>query len=337
MILPVTAQATGGICMPCKKNRGGKTFGPGIGKLGDLGRFLSGKMPLPSSERTEWLELCTIEVTSGKLWIGDPLIANEEDGCVATVPAGTYTVEGIGCLSDRTRTVCSVRAKLKSTASFQVGAEIGETGTDCANLCALARFRVPVIEHHHARAEMTVRIDAFVSARRARLRIHAGGGPPQAAAPHAIGFRHAIADDDILGGIDDAGAFEPGARLKTEAVNDQVIAGVWVDAEKISIHAVTDIVAIEFPLPANAIVEPPFFQTGATKKIRVALAIAHDGGAPPVAQRRSGICGAFHRVCRSACHRRTNWEDAFHRGQSNCRGCSEPAYPRCHRRRGAWR
>jgi len=142
MILPVTAQATGGICMPCKKNPGGKTFGPGIGKLGDLGRFLSGKMPLPTSERTEWLELCTIEVTSGKLWIGDPLIANEGDGCVATVPTGTYTVEGIGCLSDRTRTVYSVRARLKSAASVQVGAEIGETGTDCAmiGICDIGAF-----------------------------------------------------------------------------------------------------------------------------------------------------------------------------------------------------
>ena len=142
MILPVTAQATGGICMPCKKNPGGKTFGPGIGKLGDLGRFLSGKMPLPSSERTEWLELCTVEVTSGRLWIGDPLLANEEDGCVATVPAGRYTVEGIGFLSDRTRTVYSVRARLKSAASFQVGAQVGETGTDCGmvGICDIGAF-----------------------------------------------------------------------------------------------------------------------------------------------------------------------------------------------------
>src|ERR1043165_6136151 len=89
MILPITAQVTGGICMPCKKNPNGKTFGPGIGKLGELGAFLSGKMALPSGERTEWLELCTIKVSSGKLWIGDPLIANEVDGCVGTVPCGT--------------------------------------------------------------------------------------------------------------------------------------------------------------------------------------------------------------------------------------------------------
>lgn len=142
MILPVTAQATGGICMPCKKNPGGMTFGPGIGKLGELGRFLSGKLPLPAVKRTNWLELCTIEVTSGKLWVGDPLLANEEDGCVATVPPGTYTVEGIGCLSNRTRTVYSVRARLKSAAEFQVGAAIGETGTDCAmmGICDIGAF-----------------------------------------------------------------------------------------------------------------------------------------------------------------------------------------------------
>ncbi len=128
--------------MRCKKNPGGKTFGPGIGKLGDLGRFLSGKMPLPSSEHTEWLELCTIEVTSGKLWMGDPLIANAEDGCVATVPVGTYVLEGIGGLFDRMRTVYSIRARLKGAASFHLGAEIGEAGTDCAmiGICDIGAF-----------------------------------------------------------------------------------------------------------------------------------------------------------------------------------------------------
>ncbi len=142
MILPVTAQVTSGICMPCKKNPNGKTFGPGIGKLGDLGVFLSGKLPQPFGERTGWLELCTIEVTSGKLWIGDPLLANEEDGCVATVPRGTYTVEGIGCFSDGARTVYSVRARLRSAAAVQVGGEIGETGTDCAmiGICDIGAF-----------------------------------------------------------------------------------------------------------------------------------------------------------------------------------------------------
>jgi hypothetical protein len=142
MILPITAQVTGGICMPCKKNPGGKTFGSGIGKLGDLGTFLSGKMPLPSAERTDWLELCAIEVRSGKIWIGDPLIANEGDGCTATVPVGTYAIEGIGCLSDGARTVYSIRARLKSAVGTQIGAEIGETGTDCAmiGICDIGAF-----------------------------------------------------------------------------------------------------------------------------------------------------------------------------------------------------
>ncbi len=142
MILPITAQATGGVCMPCKKNPGGEKYGPGIGKLGELGRFLSGKMPLPSTERTDWIELCTIEVSSGKLWIGDPLIANEVDGCVAAVPVGTYAVEGVGCLSDGAPTVYSIRARLKSSMSVLVGSKIGETGTDCAmiGICDIGAF-----------------------------------------------------------------------------------------------------------------------------------------------------------------------------------------------------
>lgn len=128
--------------MPCKKNPGGKTFGPGIGKLGELGRFLSGKMPLPTTERTEWLELCTIDVTSGKLWMGDPLIANEEDGCMVLVPVGTYAIEGIGCISNRTRTVYSIRGRLISAVGVQVGMEVGETGTDCAmiGICDIGEF-----------------------------------------------------------------------------------------------------------------------------------------------------------------------------------------------------
>jgi hypothetical protein len=146
LILPITAQTTGGVCMPCKKNPGGKTYGSGIGRLGELGRFLSGKMPLPASERTDWIELCTIEVNTGSLWIGDPLVANAEDGCVAEVPHGTYSVEGIGCLSQRVRTIHRIRVRLKSAQSVTVGSEIGETGTDSAmiGICDIRAFDAAV-------------------------------------------------------------------------------------------------------------------------------------------------------------------------------------------------
>lgn len=128
--------------MPCKKNPGGETHGPGIGKLGKLGQFLSGKMPLPDVGKTDWLELCQIKVTSGRLWIGDPQIPNAEDGCVANVPHGTYLVEGIGCLSDRARTAFSIRARLKDSSAFQVGDKIGDAGTDCAmvGVCDIGAF-----------------------------------------------------------------------------------------------------------------------------------------------------------------------------------------------------
>ncbi len=142
LILPITAQTTGGLCMPCKKNPGGKKCGPGIGKLAELGRFLSGKMPLPSAPRTDWLELCTLEVTTSSLWIGDPLLANAEDGCVVRVPNGTYCVEGVGCLSNQTRTVHSIRVRLASVSAVDVGREVGETGTDSAmiGICDIGAF-----------------------------------------------------------------------------------------------------------------------------------------------------------------------------------------------------
>ncbi len=128
--------------MPCKKNPGGKTFGPGIGRLGELGRFLSGKMSLPVTERTEWLELCSIEINSGSLWIGDPLLANAEDGCVVKVPNGIYSIEGEGCLSQGVRTVRRIRAQLTSTMKFEVANEVGQTGTDSAliGICDIDAF-----------------------------------------------------------------------------------------------------------------------------------------------------------------------------------------------------
>ena len=117
-------------------------FGSGVGKLGELGAFLSGKTPLPPGERTGWLELCTIDAHSGSLWIGDPLLANAEDGCVVRVPNGVYCIEGIGWLFEGLRAVQSVRARLKSALQVEVGSPIGETGTDSAmiGICDLVEF-----------------------------------------------------------------------------------------------------------------------------------------------------------------------------------------------------
>src|SRR5262245_49451770 len=41
---------------------------------------------------SDWLEVGTLEVTTGSLWAGDPCVCNGEDGCVVKVPRGKYLV-----------------------------------------------------------------------------------------------------------------------------------------------------------------------------------------------------------------------------------------------------
>src|SRR5439155_3104980 len=94
--------------------------------------YLSKRGKLPKGAGTEWLTLCTLDVTTGALWAGDPHLANADDGHVTKVPAGRYVVEGMGRSQGRDRVVSRLRVRLAREKNPTVGKELGDTGTDSA-------------------------------------------------------------------------------------------------------------------------------------------------------------------------------------------------------------
>ncbi len=51
----------------------------------NLKDYLTKRGKMPKSAATEWLSLCTLDVTTGALWAGDPHLANADDGHVTTL------------------------------------------------------------------------------------------------------------------------------------------------------------------------------------------------------------------------------------------------------------
>jgi hypothetical protein len=90
----------------------------------------------------DWLALCTLDVTTGSLWAGDPCVANADDGYVTKVPRGRYLVEGVGRAEGRHRFVSRLRVRLQSARHLASGKELGKTGTDSAmiGVCDIKAF-----------------------------------------------------------------------------------------------------------------------------------------------------------------------------------------------------
>ena len=103
---------------------------------------------MPKGPTVDWLPFCGLEVTSGSLWAGDPLIANAEDGCVLDVPRGMYCVEAVGLAHSRNRVVCRLRVRLETAANPTLGEEVGHTGTDSAmiGVCDIKEFDALFVE-----------------------------------------------------------------------------------------------------------------------------------------------------------------------------------------------
>ncbi|MGC3958587.1 MAG: hypothetical protein QM813_11795 [Verrucomicrobiota bacterium] len=90
----------------------------------------------------DWLPFCTLDVTTGSLWAGDPHLANAEDGCVVEVPCGRYVVEAIGLAWGKDRIVSRLRVRLEGADNVEIGEELGEAGTDSAmiGVCDIKAF-----------------------------------------------------------------------------------------------------------------------------------------------------------------------------------------------------
>jgi hypothetical protein len=99
------------------------------------------KIELPKSARQDWHPFHTLNVETGKLWVGDPHLPNADDGFIVEVPSGKYVVECDG-LPHRCQAVSKLRVRLKSAKGPKRGKKLGETGTDSATIgvCEIAVF-----------------------------------------------------------------------------------------------------------------------------------------------------------------------------------------------------
>src|SRR5262245_4608573 len=98
-----------------------------------------------------------------------------------------------------------------------------------------------IVEDRDACTLVSVRIDSLIpSAADARILLHAGRRPPEAAAPHQVRLGHRVADGQIFRRAENGGAFEPGPGAKVDSGNRQVVSGVWMDAQEVTVKAITD-------------------------------------------------------------------------------------------------
>ena len=114
-----------------------------------LKRFLAmswGTLPAEGTVgvETDWLDVASLRVVSGHIWIGDPQFAwaeaNEGGGCVIELPSGNYIVEAKGIAFGRprflrgSRFVSRVRVRQEGTQQPEVGDIVGDAGTDSGQI-----------------------------------------------------------------------------------------------------------------------------------------------------------------------------------------------------------
>jgi hypothetical protein len=88
---------------------------------------------------SDWLLVDDLEVTSGKLWIGDAQMAwaetrDPDGGCVVPVPSGKYRVEGRGVDFGGYKLVAGVRVVLAGADHVIAIGDVGECGTDSGQI-----------------------------------------------------------------------------------------------------------------------------------------------------------------------------------------------------------
>ena len=87
---------------------------------------------------TDWMPVALLELTTGRLWIGDTQFAwaeaNEGEGCVVEVPPGDYRVEAKGIDFEGSRFVSRMRVLREGSQDATVGDVVGEVKTDSAQI-----------------------------------------------------------------------------------------------------------------------------------------------------------------------------------------------------------
>ncbi|HAI11558.1 MAG TPA: hypothetical protein DCM28_07620 [Phycisphaerales bacterium] len=74
-------------------------------------RQSTGDFPLPNVQGVagSWMDLCTLTLQHGRLWAGDPWLANDDDGVVFNVKSGMYIVQVMGMDFEGHRRIARVR------------------------------------------------------------------------------------------------------------------------------------------------------------------------------------------------------------------------------------
>jgi hypothetical protein len=93
-----------------------------MGRLLDYLKASIGAWPPNRTPGTEsdWLSIGDLRISSGMLWIGDPMVIGKDFGSTFEVPKGFYHVEGKGMDFSGHRRVSRVRVFLDGTDSFSL-------------------------------------------------------------------------------------------------------------------------------------------------------------------------------------------------------------------------
>jgi len=75
---------------------------------------------------SDWLEVGTLQVTTGSLWAGDPYVCNGDDGCFVKVPAGPYVLMAKAMDFAGRKRVSRLRVFLESAGKLVLGKKVGE-------------------------------------------------------------------------------------------------------------------------------------------------------------------------------------------------------------------
>src|SRR5262249_26896150 len=83
---------------------------------------------------SDWLDVGTVEASTGSLWAGDPYACNAEAGCVVKVPPGIYVVQAKAMDFSGRKRISRLRVVLHAAGKPSLGKQVGETCTDTARL-----------------------------------------------------------------------------------------------------------------------------------------------------------------------------------------------------------
>lgn len=98
-----------------------------------------GRMPKAGSvgRVSEWFDLGTIPVPTGKLGLVDPQTFEVDDGVLVKVPPGQYRVFAQGIDFAGHRRVAAMRVQLEGTSPKRAGDEVGEVPVDLGMFVAV--------------------------------------------------------------------------------------------------------------------------------------------------------------------------------------------------------